>query len=158
MKWFNEILTAAKSFLGMDHDATEQEVHEKLTSMKNIDALRADLETELRAKIEQEEGERYGAQIQAATERAIAAEQRAEELEAKLTEANTLLDSLQTNINQLRTDAEALQARIVELEKLPAASHTGGPPGTEGGKPAQRPYQQNPLYLKAQKIRGTRQA
>jgi len=158
MKWFNEILTAAKAFLGMDHDATEQEVHEKLTSMKNIDALRADLETELRAKIEQEEGERYGAQIQAEADRANSAEARAQELEAQLEAANTALDMLRDAVTNLRTDAETLRERITELEKLPAASHTDGPPGTEGGKPAQRPYQQNPLYIKAQKIRGTRQA
>lgn len=149
MKWFNEILTAAKSFLGMDHDATEQEVHEKLTSMKNID--------DMRATIQAEEGQRYGAQIQAEAERANSAEARAQELEAQLEAANTALDTLRDAVANLRTDAETLRERITELEKLPAASHTDGQPATsaDGGE---KLYHRNPLYQRAKQIQGTRTA
>lgn len=146
MKWFNEILTAAKSFFGMEHDATEQEVHEKLTSMKSIN--------DMRAAIQAEEAQRYGAQIQAEADRATAAEQRAQELEEKLTAANAALDGLQSNINQLKADAESLRARITELEKMPAADHTDGQTGTTPATDAaEKPYLNDPITQKAMKIR-----
>jgi len=151
MKWFNEILTAAKAFLGMEHDATEQEVHQKLTSMKNIDHLRAQMEQDLRASIQSELAEDHGAQMHAAQQHSFA-------LESKLDAANAALDAMQSNVNQLKADAEALRTRILELEKMPAANHTDGQPGTDPANGSERPYQRNPLYLKAQKMKGTRTA
>ncbi len=151
MKWFNEILTAAKSFLGMEHDATEQEVHQKLTSMKNIDHLRAQMESELRQSIELELAEGHGAEKHAAQQHALA-------LESKLDAANAALDAMQSHVTQLKADAEALRARIIELENMPAANHTDGQPGTDPGAGHERPYQRTPIFLKAQKIKGTRTA
>lgn len=151
MKWFNEILTATKAFFGMEHDATEQEVHEKLTSMKSIN--------DMRAAIEAEEAQRYGAQIQAEAARATAAEQRAQELEEQLNAANTALDQLRNSVTQLRTDAESLRARITELEKLPAATHTDGQTSAAvSTDAAEKPYHRNPIYQRAQQIRRQRPA
>lgn len=154
MKWFNEILTAVKVVFGLEHDATEQEVHEKLTSMKSYDDLKAQITADVRAVVEQEEGERYGAQIAAEAARADAAEAKATEIETKLAAANTQIEQLQADIKRLETEATALKARIVELEKLPGATHTNGDPDT-GEKPESKnkPYLNNPVYLRAQKMR-----
>lgn len=155
MKWFNEILTAAKSFFGLEHDATEQEVHEKITSMKTFEEMQTGIEASVRARIEQEEGERYGAQIASEAARADAAETRAADLESQLADANTRLTALQASIATLEADATALQARIAELEKLPGATHTAGDTdtGDTGQKTANRPYHNNPIYQKALKMR-----
>lgn len=153
MKWFNEILTAAKSFFGLEHDATEQEVHEKLTGMKTLEEMKSGIEADIRTRIEQEEGERYGAQIAAEATRADAAESRAADLETQLADANTQLTALQASISALESAATDLKARIVELEKLPGATHTNGDTDTGEKKESNKPYLNNPVYLRAQKMR-----
>lgn len=149
MKWYNEILNTLKSFFALEHDATEQEVHEKLTGMKTYDEMKQSIEAELRPRIEHEEAERYGPQIAAAEQRAEDAETKAGDLDAQLNAANEQIESLQARITQLETDAKSLQEQIQALEKLPAADHTSGQPGTGNQSAAEKPYLKNPLYLKA---------
>lgn len=148
MKWFNEIMTALKTFFALEHDATEQEVHEKLTGMKTLDEMKASIAADLRATIEQEEGERYGAQIIAEAARADTAEAKAADLENRLAEADKQLESLQADVKRLEAQAVELRDKIAALEKLPAADHTSGQPAT-GATQTDKPYLKNPLYIRA---------
>ena len=152
MKWYNEILTALKSFFSLDHDATEQEVHERLTGMKNVDEMKQSIEAEIRQRIEQEEGERYGAQIIAEMNRADAAEQKAADLDTRLNDANAQIEVLNARIAQLEKDATALRDQVAGLEKLPAADHTGVQPATGAQAKTDRPYLRNPVYLRAKEM------
>lgn len=154
MKWYNEILTALKGFFSLEHDATEQEVHERLTGMKSLDDMKQSIEAEIRPRIEQEEGERYGAQIIAAQDRADAAERSAAELDTRLTDANTQIETLNARIAQLERDATALRDQVAALEKMPAADHTGGQPATGTATATEKPYLKNPLYLRAKQMQG----
>ena len=153
MKWYNEILTALKGFFSLEHDATEQEVHQRITGMKTLDEMKQSIEAEIRPRIEQEEGERYGAQIAAEAARADAAETKAGDLETRLAEADKQLESLQADVKRLEAQAVELRDKIAALEKLPAADHTSGQPATGTQSATDKPYLRNPVYLKAQQMR-----
>jgi len=75
-------------------------------------------------------------------------------LVTQLQTANQEIKSLGAQITQLRLDAEALQARILELEKQPAADHTAGDAASAiPSDTSLRPYMRNPVFLKAKAMR-----
>lgn len=80
-----------------------------------------------------------------------------ETLENRVKELSAQVDTLQTNLTALKTEAEALRAdaaakadEIAALKAEPAATHTGAP--TEPAALSEKPYLQNPIYLRAKKM------
>jgi len=94
------------------------------------------------------------AEFSAAKAHATALQSERDDLVAQLKKADEDIKSLGAQIIALGADAEALKARIVELQKQPAAEHTAGDaaPAAPAEK-ALRPYMRNPVFLKAMAMR-----
>lgn len=149
MKWYDQILASVKSFFALEHDATEQEVHEKLQSAKSLESFQA----ELRQSLEQEIRAEMLTELNAETERANAAEILLEAAKATISEQNSGGAELESRIEQLTATITAHEATIETLKKKPAEDHTAG----EGGAPApknDKPYLNSAIYKQAMNIAG----
>jgi ATP-dependent Clp protease, protease subunit len=72
----------------------------------------------------------------------------------ELETANTRITSLEADLAQAQADLQAAQERITELEAMPAAEHTNGRSDGDLSDAQAKPWEQNPLYLRARKAAG----
>ncbi len=120
-KWAGEILLETKRIFGLDHDASEQEVHEHLRNVESYDTVVDNAKSE-------------GMQDLLALQSGLAETERQKDfLENRAKELESQVDALQANVDALKTEAEALKADVTakaaEIEALksePAAKHTTG--------------------------------
>lgn len=147
-KWAAQILLENKRIFGLDHEASEQEVHEHLRTVESF----ADVAASLRAEVEKE--------FTAPTERENALQTENEALENRVKELEPQVASLQANVAQLEKDAKSLKsdldAKVTEIEALKseaAAEHTGGETEPGGGNAEPRAYEKNPVYIRAKAMR-----
>lgn len=99
-------------------------------------------------------------ELSSAKEAVTALQSQKDALENRVKEFESQVASLQANVAQLEKDAEALRAdataKAAEIERLkaePAAQHTTGETDPATGL-SDKPYLQNPIYLKAIAQRG----
>lgn len=148
--WAGEILLETKRIFGIDHDASEQEVHEHLRSVESYEAVVAAAKT-------------AGAEEVTALQSGLAETERQKDaLENRVKDFETQVATLQANVDKLEKDAKALQtdldakmAEIAALKDEPATKHTGGE--TEPDNKGERAYEKNPIYQKAKAMRAKAQ-
>lgn len=128
-KWAGEILLETKRIFGLDHDASEQEVHEHLRTVESF----ADVAASLRTEIEKE--------FTAPTEREKTLEDEKQDLENRAAQAEQEAATLRATVAALKKEAEDLKteakAKADEIERLkaePATKHTGGETQPQTGK------------------------
>lgn len=143
-KWAAEILLETKRIFGLDHDASEQEVHEHLRSVESFEQFTA----QARENVEK--------QFTAPTERENALQGEKDALENRVNELASQVDTLQTNLAALKEEAEALkqdaEAKAEEIERLKAEAadtHTGGDTNAVSNSLSTRPYLESPITKKA---------
>ena len=148
MKWFNEIMSGLKSFFSLEHDATEQEVHETLTkhgSLKSFqDSIRAEVGKELEAE--------KASLLEMTSEK--------ERLEGDLKAANAKVGALEADVKRLEADLASqkkdLEAANTTIEKMKAEAAddpTTGPTDTPP-KAGQNLWDKNPINQRAKAMRG----
>lgn len=150
MKWFNEILTGLKSFFGLEHDATESEVHAALTKHGNLENMKQAIREEL-----QEEVNTLQSALAETEKQKDALDNRLKEVEAENATLQATLSDLKKEAETLKADATAKADEIERMKKEPAAEHTGGETEPFEKKTA-RAYENNPLYKRAQEMRKQR--
>lgn len=94
------------------------------------------------------------AEFGAAKARTTALQTENADLVTALQKATADIEALGAQIMSLGQEAETLKARILELEKQPAADHTAGDAAPAiPSDTALRPYMRNPVFLKAKAMR-----
>lgn len=125
--WTAEILLECKRIFGIQHDATEQEIHESLREIESHEDLKTSIieefKTDSNAPTEKEtELEAKVSDMQA----------QVDDLKSQLESAQQTIDNLTAEKKDLESKGSALQAEIDQLKEEPADKHTGGdnpPPG-----------------------------
>lgn len=102
MKWYNSILTNVKSLLGLDNEATEQEVDQALREHETREVL----ENGIRETVASE----YQAQIDG--------------LNSQLAAANKQIQTHESTITDLIQERDSLQAQVTELSERVLEDHT----------------------------------
>lgn len=149
--WLNEIANGVKSFFGMAHDASEQEVHQQLYEQKNIETMRAELRTEIEAEVKAAGSDEFFKE-KTALETSLA------EAESQAADLQKQVDALTGEATRLRDDSSKKADEIAQLKtdlaKKPAAAHSGGE--TDDETNAAEPWKNTAINQKATRLRAVK--
>jgi len=136
MKFYEKILKNTRRFFGMDSEASEAEVDQKLEEAGTLEAFQASIKASIEASMQRELDE-------------LNAEK--ESLESINQQQAEKIDQLQQVINEANQKISEMQARIDELEKKPAVDHTSGN-SSDDGKAKEPLWMRNPINRKVASI------
>lgn len=126
MNLYDTILKNTRRFFGMDSEASEAEVDQKLEEAGTVEAMKATLKKEVEAEMQTE----------------------IDDEKAKNTTLETANTGLTKEVKDLKADLKTAKEEIEELKKEPGEKHTGGETSEEGKK-KEKSWMKNPINMKA---------
>lgn len=124
MKFYSQILTLIAAFFGMNSESTEAEIHQRLEEAGTLEDMRKQIREEF--------------------------EQQLQDLEDENQQLQDQVNTLTGERDDLQQQVSDQQARITELEKEPAESHTGGQ--TETSAHENEPWLNSSINQRAMKL------